>query len=182
MSGKSTQVTLLKEYFENNGKTVWVFHFPTKNEYGRKIYDYYEGKFYREPEELELLHTLDKLTWKKDIETNLELYDYVILDRYRLSQIVYATASDLDEEWLKSLTSLLLEPDVGFLLDIPVDIALNRKINLDAYESDYELLKKARRNFLKFGMDYGYKIIDATHSPEEIHKEITKTLDYLEGR
>ena len=62
MSGKSTQTKMLKERLIETGGTVETFHFPTKLIFGKEIYRHYNGEVSYTQEELELLHTIDKMS------------------------------------------------------------------------------------------------------------------------
>ena len=181
MSGKSTQTKMLKERLIETGGTVETFHFPTKLIFGKEIYRHYNGEVSYTQEELELLHTIDKMSCQAYIEHCLSGNDFLLLDRYKLSQFVYAISQGVDEEWAKALISRMIEPDIGFLLDLPMEEAMRRKEMKDKNESNYELLKKTRRNYFRTAMEWGYKIIDANRSASEINDDIFYTIKYLEG-
>jgi len=176
-AGKTTQVEMLVKFLEEQGYSVYSFHFPNKQgTFGKEIYRHFHGETTYSKECLELLHTLDKMMMQEDLNNWKEHYDIVILDRYILTQLVYATASGIPREWVASLTSQMTVPDMGIVLDLPAKTARERRRNHDVYEKDLTFQETVRDNYRKEGRYFGYEIIDAIKSPKEIHLEIKKIL------
>ena len=95
----------------------------------------------------------------------------LILDRYYLSGIVYGQADGLDREWLYKVHASLPEPDLFFVLDIPVEESVRRRPERrDYYEKNLEKLERVRALYLdEASTDPGGTIVvDATRSPEEV--------------
>ena len=174
-SGKSTQVELLEKYLANKfgAENIYNFHFPVRNSiFGQQIYEYLNKEVDYSKEVVELLHTADKMneqSFIKEFKNNCN--EFLILDRYKLSQYAYALASDLDKNWVKNLMSQMIEPDIKFFLNISPDKTLKRKEQLDKYETDMGFLNDVYNWYLVGCDDFNCKIIDATKSIEEIHRE-----------
>jgi len=191
-SGKSTQVDLIKKYLERKNLKVKTIHFPINDKeiqpnYSEKIYDILKGKegpideinpFYTA-----LFFSLNRISYYKKLVSYNALYDVLIIDRYTLSNIAYQgsfTKSDfeykrLEEFIIKTEKSLnVLQPDLTFFIDIPVEIIKKRILKRDQeetrdylkegeedkYEKDLNLLKKVRDNYLNFYYpEFNYNIV-----------------------
>lgn len=96
MCGKTTQLKYLKNLLEANGKSVATFKYPlVDSKYGRNIYKLFGNKKISVAErdcEIMRLEVLDKLDSVSAIVKAMKKNDYVLLDRYVLSQIIYDTA------------------------------------------------------------------------------------------
>lgn len=173
-AGKSTQVRMLTEYYQNQEQTVHYFHFPNKESlFGQEIYRHYSREKTYSKECLELLHTLDKMSMQEQLKKWREEYDVLILDRYILSQYAYALSSGINEKWAKNLMDYSHEePDYGFVLDLQPEEAKKRRAEDDAYEADLSFQNKVRWAFALRGHELGYHVIDANMSPQEVHNKI----------
>lgn len=95
MCGKTTQLNYLKNLLKSNGKSVATFKYPLDSKYGRNIYKLFGNKKISVAErnyKLMQLEVLDKLDSISVIVEAMKKNDYVLLDRYVLSQIIYDTA------------------------------------------------------------------------------------------
>ena len=88
---------------------------------------------------------------KNEIKPALDVYKYVICDRYYYSTLAYQSVY-LDLDYLITLNKYALKPDITFIIDVDVNTALNRikkrKTKRTTYEYK-EYLEKVRRNYLK---------------------------------
>lgn len=177
-AGKSTLTKNLTEYYQSQGKTVHFFHFPNKNSiFGQEIYRHYNQEKTYSKECMELLHTLDKMSVQEQLYEWCQEYDIVILDRYILTQYAYAIASGLNEKWIKNLISCFyVMPDFGFILDLPVEVALKRRKVSDIYEANLDFQEGVRWAFLLRGHEIGYQIIDASETPQKTYEQVIKIL------
>jgi dTMP kinase len=185
-SGKFTQAKLLTERLIKDGYNVKQSEFhrygtPT----GKLIMDWLTGKWNVSQHTIELIMTADKQAqqdWFKQLEN--AAYDFLILDRYTLSQSTYGVATGIDGRWILELQKYMRKPDLDIVIDIPAEVSMSRKgkhnngVN-DRYESDLELLTKVRENYLAFSTVYSAPskaIIDGNRDIEEIHSEIYKAV------
>lgn len=183
-AGKTTQVKLLEQYIKKtNDFRVQGYHFPTTSVFGDLIYQYLNGDNDYSKEVIELLQTADKMNRQEYIKYFKDKpHEFLILDRYNLSQYAYALASGLDKEWTLNLMSQYTEPDIKIFLNIsPTDTFQRKKENFDKYESDFHFQLAVYRNYLEGCSRFGYNIVDATRNIEEIHKDIVKIVENKRG-
>lgn len=130
-------------------------------------------------ETIELLMASDKqnqMSWFKQLEE--DGVDFLILDRYTLSQIAYSVANGMDIVWTATLQRHMRKPDLDIVIDIPAEVSMSRKGKFgdnDRYESDLEMLKRVRDNYITLHEKYSAPlkyIVDGTGSIEDIHEDI----------
>lgn len=177
-SGKHSQSERLKANLEGLGFKVAKSEFhrydtPT----GQLIQKWLYGEYDVDQTTIELIMAADKyaqVPWINSLRK--EGYDFLILDRYYTSQIVYGKASGGDVDWIDGLVGDLPATNLEFFLDISPEESMRRKGkhgDNDRYESDLELLKKVRAGYLhESEFQSGIKLIDAERSVEEIENEI----------
>jgi dTMP kinase len=182
-AGKSSQVELLKQYFQSQNKlVVRTLHFPDKSSlWGKEIYKWLENKTNYPKEVFELLQTIDKTNKIEYIEQFKNNDDWVlIIDRYNLSQYSYALASRIDREWTLNLMKFYIEPDIKIFLNISPFEVMQRKVNetreLDKYESNFAFQDRVYGYYLEGCKEFKYNIVDADKSIEEIHNEIVRLI------
>lgn len=153
-SGKQTQVNLLCDRFQRQGRECAVFSFP---QYGKKsaglVEEYLNGK-YGGPDEVDpytasLFFALDRFDSAKDIREQLVKGCVVLLDRYVDSNVGHQGGKISDErarnayvDWLYNLEYGILKnprPDRTFVLSVPPRIG-------------QELIsKKTQREYIEHG-------------------------------
>lgn len=181
-SGKYTQAGLLFNRLVEDGFKVQKSEFHRYDQpTGLLIMNWLTGKWNASQEAIELIMTADKQLqqdWFKQLED--DGYDFLILDRYTLSQCAYSVASGIDGRWVLDLQRHLRKPDLDVVIDIPAEVSMSRKGKHnngenDRYESDLQLLERVRRNYLFFSTSYSApvkRIVNGEKSIEEIHNEI----------
>lgn len=177
-SGKYSQSELLKKNLEGLGYKVAKSEFhrydtPT----GQLIQKWLYGEYDVDQTTIELIMAADKyaqVPWINSLRK--EGYDFLILDRYYTSQIVYGRASGGDVDWIDGLIGDLPAYHLQFFLDISPEESMRRKGKHgenDRYESDLTLLKNVRQWYLhEVEMQGDIKLINAERSVEEIENEI----------
>ena len=104
----------------------------------------------------------------------------VITDRYYMSGWAYAKAagmSRLGMNIIKSIDSLLPQPEFTFILNIKLATSVKRKKkNRDKFERDMELQRNVIKEFKELSKIWGWDIINAERKPEDIHKSICRKL------
>ena len=179
-SGKSTHARLLADYFESKSRKVVVSHEPTSGPFGQKLRDSaFTGRLSPD-EELELFladrrHHLENL-----VNPALENGEVVILDRYYFSTMAYQGARGFDPQAIKEMNEKFApRPDFLFILDIPIDLALDRigirDGQANAFEKKEDLLK-CQEIFKAITGDY-VTHIDSSQSMETVHDLILKQMD-----
>jgi dTMP kinase len=188
-SGKKSQAELLHKALYERGFDVEKSEFhrydtPT----GGLIRQFLDGEYNPGQLAIECIMAADKyaqLDWFKEIG---EKSDVLILDRYVTSQLVYSKANGIDIDFTAHLLDRMPEPDFQIFLDIEPEESMSRKGkhgDNDKYESDQELLTRARDLYLRCMTleeeDDKALILDGTLSVEQLHEQILeRTLSLLE--
>ncbi len=184
-SGKSTQAKLLADYLESSGTRVALTREPGWGKLGGGIRNAILNRrdIDIEPFAELCLFCADRAQHVRDFILPRLMEGFtVICDRYYDSTFVYQCfGRGIDRDIVSRMalaSSLGVDPDITFLLRMPVEEALDRlrgrgensKIDEEPllfhkriYEGYGELLKKERSRM---------KVVDATFSPEEVHLEI----------
>ena len=127
-----------------------------------------------------LLYAADRAQHINEIiRPSLNKGDWVISDRFCGSTIAYqGYGRKLDMKLIKDLEHIAsqgISPDITFLLDIPVEESIKRRINRknDRIEKEgVEFLSNVSLGFKKLSEDHKWKKISAIKSTEEIISEI----------
>lgn len=172
--GKSTQIKMLSEYFEESGYEVELHVEPTHEVIGELIWDYMnseERSF--SPETEALLFAADRIEHGKGIKEALKAGKIVICDRYKHSSYAYQGAAGVDGDWMKDLNKHALTPDLVVLMDIDPEKSLERVSDRSktVFEEN-EYLKKVRAEYLRFAEEGELVVVDAVKSIEKVHMDI----------
>jgi dTMP kinase len=190
--GKSTQALLLSNVLRDAGQEVLLTREPggpVISEAIRGILlnpDYYEML----PETEMLLYMASRSQHTGQwILPALRDGKVVISDRYYDSTIAYqGAARDLDFCIIETITRFATyntEPDLTFLIDIPVDVGLRRiqSRKLDRLElENAEFHNKVREQYLFIASKYSsrYVVINGDDIVDSIHQQIKKkTLEFI---
>jgi dTMP kinase len=177
-SGKSTQAAMLAQRLADNGIPSLLTSEPSNGPTGRIIRSFASRP---SPEEEERLFTEDR---REHVSTvilpALAEGRTVICDRYVYSSAAYQGARGLDPTTIINRNMLFApRPDVIFLLEIPVDMALGRirstrKEGFSVFEvrENLGLVDRIYRSL----KDPVIKWIDGTLSPEQIHTVILNVI------
>ncbi|HDR4736874.1 TPA: dTMP kinase [Bacillus cereus] len=187
-SGKKSQADKLHKSLYERGYNVEQSEFhrydtPT----GGLIRQFLDGEYNPGQLAIECIMAADKYAQLSWFEELAEKLDVLILDRYLVSQLVYSTANGVDIDFTASLLDRMPEPNFQIFLDIEPEESMKRKGKHgenDKYESDKELLTRARDLYLRYMKleeeDGNAMILDGTLSVEELHQQILgRTLSLL---
>jgi len=188
--GKSTQVELLKKYFEEFGKKVQIIREPGGVKISEKIrkilLDNENEEMFSETELLLFSASRAQLVREKIIPF-IKKGDVVISDRFHDSSIAYqGFGRGIDTNFVIDLQKFAIGnaiPTLTFFIDIPTEEVLRRKENVTKEELDR--IEVSELNFYE-KVRKGYKIlaekeerfltIDGLMSIEKIHEEIVKKI------
>jgi dTMP kinase len=182
-AGLTTQANLLENYLKSKGYDVILTKEPTNNLIGGLIRAALKKEWITSNKTLQLLFSADRAHHlEREIIPALEKGKIVISDRYFLSTIAYGMI-EVEKDWLKALNSKFLIPDIIFILDLPVKVALERigksRFGFELFEEKGKL-EKIRRNFIELSKEYNNCfIIDASKSIEEVHENIKKIVNKI---
>ena len=120
----------------------------------------------------------------------LERDSYVVSDRYYHSTFAFQGAQGVPYERIAedNRSVDIRVPDITFLLDVPVEVAVERragrKESLRKFERDFSFDEKVRENYLELSKilpnlmaDKSIVVIDGTDSPEEIFLQVKKAYE-----
>lgn len=186
-SGKSTQIQMLKEFFEKKSLKAFFTKEPGSSEIGKEIRSILlnkENKIY--PQTEIFLIFADRVQHVQEIiKPNLNEGKIVVSDRYFDSSVAYQGQREgiSKIEIYELIENLdLPTPDITFLLDLPANVGLKRAKNrasLDRFESEeISFHEGVRQNYLDLQEQNLERIvkIDATQSPNEIFSNIIKRI------
>lgn len=179
-SGKTTQAKKLYKYLKLKGEKVSLYREPGSTELGEKIRNLILCHCMDERTELFLFEAARSCLMNERIIPDLREGKKVILDRFILSTLAYqGFGRGLDLEKIKVMNEFAtrgISPDIVILIDVPVEIALERLGERSRFE-DPDFLKRVRAGFLKLAKEFeNVFVIDGTRGEEEVFKEILQAL------
>uniref|UniRef100_A0A7C3MIY6 Thymidylate kinase n=1 Tax=Dictyoglomus thermophilum TaxID=14 RepID=A0A7C3MIY6_DICTH len=186
-SGKSTQISILKNYLEDKGVKVYVTREPGGTEVGEKIRSILlDPDLALRPWTEAFLYIGSRVENTEKIKEKLQEGFWVLCERYMDSTIAYQgygrglpinILSDLN----KIATSNLI-PHITFLIDIDPYKSLSRKKNFDRIEREnLEFYNKVRKGYLEIAEieKDRFVVISGDRPKEEVSKDI---IAYLERK
>lgn len=179
-SGTTTQIEFLKRYYHEQGVDVLFTHEPTDKEIGRLIRSALQKEWRPNMEALQLLFCADRSQHlSSEIQPALDKGRHVICDRYTYSTLAFGGLS-VDVEWLKSISSAFLEPDLTLFFNVPADICLqrihSRGEEKELFEKE-EYLTQVYKNYVEMLKDKpNTAFIDAKQTPEQVNEQIMPLL------
>jgi dTMP kinase len=194
--GKSTQIELLKSYLLKNNKNVEVIREPGGTEISEKIrtmlLDKENSKMLMETEFLLFSASRSQLVREK-IRPYLDEGIYVISDRFHDSSTAYqGYGRGISIEVILSIHKLAIRntvPDITFFIDIPVEVAEQRRHeklseHLDRIEnSDKDFYSRVRNGYLELAKSENrFRILNGTDNIENIHEKIINEIEKIEQR
>jgi dTMP kinase len=193
-SGKSTQLKLLKEKFEQAGQKVYTTCEPTDSPIGKIIRDIFTHKMEADHRTIAALFAADRLDHILN-KTNgllkmLEDGYTVITDRYYFSSYAYQSAH-VDLDWViqaNSLSAGLLRPDLNIYIDITPAQSIERiqkgRNTIELYETLENLQNVHDKYFEVMDLLKGEEnifVINGNRLPEEISNDIWSEISRKTG-
>lgn len=189
-AGKSTQLPLLQEWFEKQGKTVTICREPGSTPLGEKVRDlllFQRGLDICRMSELLLFMTARAQVVRQVIRPALERGEVVLADRFLLSSIVYqGYGGELEVEEIRKVGQIATGgtlPDLNIILDLPLSSAkARRKGEPDRLESEADAFhERVRNGFLTEARLFPEKnvVVSAEDSVEQIHAEICRAIEHI---
>lgn len=191
LSGKSTlskkvAMALLAQGQGGQASVVDQIAFPSKEPIGVLIREVLEGKVTVDPASMMYLFVADAIDYDKNIVSRLAHEHIVICDRHttisgaRVYQRKEHTLLDI-ERVFATVRGRLLVPDITFIVDIPVEVALQRKegrLFKDLYERpDVKYLEETRQLYLDAAAELGATVLDGTRPPEQLVTDVLVELE-----
>lgn len=152
--GKQTQARLLYNNLKNLGWKVKTVEVPVKTKITHPLIYWMlrNGSAKRMPKLFQFFQFLNKFFWQLFVCPFLSFkYDYVILDRWAASSIVYGQASGIkNKTFLYFLYNRLFKPDVTLVLN---GKSFEHNTVKDSYEKDDEFQDLVRHYYKRFIAD-----------------------------
>lgn len=167
--GKSSQAKLLSEILPN---AVYQ-KIPARDGITyERIYNMLKtGEAVTEPYFFQTLNATNRLLWQKQqLPILSSTYDFIVLDRWNLSTLIYGEASGIPHENCKIMINGIIEPDVCFVFDGEAFESDRKK---DSYEKNDTLQDNVSSLYLKHSKnDPKCVLINANRDMEIITDEL----------
>ena len=177
-AGKKTQTAMLAKALKSQKIKTTVFDFPDYSTViGKEIDAYLHGKRKFPPEIIHYLYAANRWEKVEEIKKSATKNSILIMNRYYHSNIVYGIANGLKEKWLESIDAGVPKSDLVIVLDVSQTESFSRKKSKrDKFEKNKLFLKKISQIYRKLAKKHNWKIIDASGTKQETHKEILKII------
>ncbi|MGI0070576.1 MAG: dTMP kinase [Thermoplasmata archaeon] len=188
-SGRTTEVTLLREWLEVEGHAVV--------DTGLRRSTLVAGEIDRAKQGHTLGATTMALLYAVDFADQLEnkivpalaAGSTVLADRFIYTLMARAVVRGASREWARRLYGFALRPDLVVFLEARPDILLHRAISkygsLDYWESGMDLSlsrdlfesfflyqERLSKEFEWVGTEYGFHRVDANRAPVQVHEDV----------
>ena len=177
-AGKKTQTAMLAKALKSQKIKTAIFDFPDYSTViGKEIDAYLHGKRKFPPEIIHYLYAANRWEKVQEIKKSVAKNSILIMNRYYHSNIVYGIANGLKEKWLESLDAGVPKSDLVIVLDVSqTESFLRKKSKRDKFEKNKLFLKKISQIYRKLAKKHKWKLIDASGTKQETHKEILKII------
>jgi len=188
-SGKSTQIYLVKRWLELEGYKVFFTEWNSSllvrsaTKKGKKRQLLTATTF-------ALIHCTDFADrYEREILPLLHAGYIVLADRYIYTAFARDAARGCERQWIRNIYRFARPPDLTFLFDVPLDIALNRilenrpqlkfyeagmdlGLSLDPQESFKLFQERIYQEYIRMIGEFHFTKIDATQRPEQQHRTV----------
>jgi len=194
-TGKTTQLNLLADYFEKQGRNVLILNEGARQDSGLPATDRIGATvktrtFDLDPLTNVLLFTAQRSElWRKLAEPMLEQGGVVISSRNWWSTLAYQHyGQGVDKQLINEITAKFMparyvKPDYGVILTLDdIERAKRTTGRDDSHKNDtfesqkIDFQKKVNRGYLEIAREFQIPIIDASDTVEKIHQEIKRCL------
>jgi dTMP kinase len=177
-SGKQTQTDALAAALTAAGRRCQLLSFPDySTAIGTEIHKALHGERDHAPDVMQLLYVANRYEFRTRLESWIADGRIVVCDRYKASSIAYGEAQGLDAAWLTEIQKFLPAADLTILLDIPPEVAVDRKAaNRDRYERDLDLLTRVRRSYQAQASDPGWALIPGDRARAEVSAAVLEAV------
>ena len=191
--GRSTHIGLLKQWLENHGHAVLDTGMTRSALAGKRLKQAKEGNTLGSIT-LSLFYATDFADrLENEIIPALRAGFVVLTDRYIYSLMARAIVRGVDTVWLREVYGFALKPDAIFYLRVNIDDLVTRvlqsggfdywesgmdlRMGEDLYESFIRYQKWLLAEFDKMVENYGFQIVDASGTIEEVFEHLRARVD-----
>jgi len=175
-TGKSTQATMLAEALRKDGHEVVQSYEPTNGPWGRKLRESATTGRLTIEDELDYFLKDRRQHVEELITPTVARGGIVILDRYYFSSMAYQGARGIDPAEIREKNEAFApKPDILIILDLSVDVALDRIGVRDGEANEFEKresLQFCRDLFLGLKDESFAHVINTDATIEAIHRQV----------
>ena len=176
--GKQTQSALLDSWLKRNGYDSTLLSFPDyRTPIGRQIKGFLSGGLDLPPQVRHLLFAANRWEKASYIRRRKSEGAVVIVNRYTESNVAYGIANGMAVDWLLGLETGIPKTNLVIVLDAPAPVLVSRRPGKDAYEKDNNLQRKTRRIYRSLAPRFGWHVVDATGTIEEVNGAIVAIVE-----
>ena len=175
-AGKKTQSAMLQRKLRSAKLKTRLFSFPDyTTPIGKEIDRYLHGKRKYPAQVIHCLLAANRWERASDLQDAKEKNSVIIMNRYRESNLVYGITNGLKLAWLEKLDEALPKSDLVIVLDVPQKESFARKKqNRDKFEKNKQFSNKISQGYRKLAKKKRWKVVDASQSKDEVHKDVMK--------
>jgi thymidylate kinase len=175
--GKATQSKMLVEKLKKFCFTAVRKEVPFNDFITHRVIYWmlHNGYAKRFPNAFQFVQFVNKFLFQFTVLLYLRLtYDYVILDRWSLSAVVYGDATGVNPAFNRFLYSLLVRPDLTLVLE---GSRFNRNDKADTYETDTTLQAMVKSGYRAWAESHpvDHRIINNIGTPQQVQRRIMKS-------
>lgn len=176
--GKTTQIDLLIPKLQALGITASYLKYGVYdlkpsgemlNEYLRKGNPYHFS-----PREFQMCQVLNRTQYEPILKQRLDSGEWIIAEDYKGTGIAWGIGAGVDKDFLLRINSHLLEEDLAILFDGERFVSGIEKHH--THEQDAELTNKVRSIHLELAQSFGWSIVNANQSLEDVHAQLWKLI------
>jgi dTMP kinase len=173
-SGKQTQAEALNATLTGAGRSCELLSFPDyQTAIGGEIHRALHGERDYPADVMQLLYVANRYETRTRIQSWLADERVILCDRYTASSIAYGEAQGLDPKWLADIQRFLPAADLTILLDIPPEVAAQRKrADRDRYERDLDLLSRVRASYQAQAEKAGWIQLRGDRPKEDVSADV----------
>jgi dTMP kinase len=181
-TGKTTLARAIHDRLGD--KRAWLTRFPSDGIIGRMIRQGLTGEVSLESKPFLYLFAADGLQQQLHIQDTLEQQGkHIICDRHptlsgRVFQPLHHPTEHIESVYNSSTADGISKPDHLFIIDVPVDVALERMANRDKYEDvvfekhNSEYVGLIRDRYLLIAERFNGTILDGTLTTAELVEQV----------
>ena len=185
-SGKKSQIDLLIERLQRDGRQVVKITFPNyETEIARLTKRADVDSFTQS-----LIFAADRQHYQSRIKQLLEKNAVILCDRYSYSNFAYQSVKGVPLEWLVGLEKNIIKPEIVFFIDVPISVSFSRvqQSNIEDFtkkeilerlqrERERENLEKIRAAYLylskaNFDKQTEWHVLNGESSELMLHQQI----------
>lgn len=176
--GKATQTKMLAQRFRLLGSSVAQVEIPFKDPLIRPLIYWMlaNGSAKKYPNLFQFVQFFNKFIFQTIFLLPLMLNsDFIILDRWSISSIVYGDATGVNKAFNRFLFWFLVKADYTFIL---TGKTYKRNDAQDVYEKDDSLQNAVRIGYVDWALENpeGHFLISNEGTKEDVHDRLTDTL------